>query len=398
MIASHSEFFCGPETHFFRKYPRDLDTKNNPPAEWRRRACAFLESLTINGMSVREGFHLTKEEVADFLSRRQPSLQAALESLTANSARKHGKKRWAEKTPNHMLCLRTIRRHYPRAPIVRIIRDPRDAALSMRKLPWAPKAFVANLYLWRSWDEVSWTFFERDARAYTIRYEDLLAHPEAVLKEVSIAADIEFEKSMLVNRSSVGLAVPGEWWKDDVLAPLDPSRAEQWRLTLTRAEGTAAHAIVREALLRYGYPCEALEIATHVQGTLGNYLRARDIADCVRPCSARVVRSVPYMRCDNSVNWGDLLRADHLIIPERPLPQGSVPTRLFALLHLLRVVLGRRFVGRPTQYREPSDIQRSNTNRLDRLARLMFRALLGQSDGDAPIFRAQNPPHSICDG
>jgi hypothetical protein len=59
-----------------------------------------------------------------------------LESLAATSASAAGKARWVEKTPNHLLYLEEIRRYYPSAFILRIVRDPRDVALSLTGVPF----------------------------------------------------------------------------------------------------------------------------------------------------------------------------------------------------------------------------------------------------------------------
>ena len=70
------------------------------------------------------------------------------------------KQLWVEKTPNHILHLAMMRRLYPAAKVVRIVRDPRDSALSMAdRLPWASDFALDNAYLIQDWHRKKSAFF-----------------------------------------------------------------------------------------------------------------------------------------------------------------------------------------------------------------------------------------------
>jgi len=90
-----------------------------------------MSALSLGDYSVRDLFRISSQEIFDYLATRQPSIAALLESLTVPLMLAQQKTRWAEKTPNHLLHLRAIRRFYPAAKIVRIVRDPRTAAFSI---------------------------------------------------------------------------------------------------------------------------------------------------------------------------------------------------------------------------------------------------------------------------
>ena len=102
----------------------------------------------------------------------------------AYAAHAAGKARWVEKSPIHLLYLREVRRAFPRAPIVRIVRDPRDVALSLERVPWGPDSVAGGLLLWRRFDEASRRFFATDPLTRTVSYERLVRDPALVLEEL----------------------------------------------------------------------------------------------------------------------------------------------------------------------------------------------------------------------
>ena len=185
MLSAGSEIDCGPETHFFTKLTPKLTKKLTSKQHWPKHAIDYVLDLQLNGQGVCQLFGLDKKEVERFLSRQAPSLASIIKSLTVQHARNNGKTRWLEKTPNHLLHLDIIRKTFPDAVIIRIIRDPRACALSMQNLPWASPSPLANILQCSNWLDQSSSFFTGDPRSLTIRYEDLLANPAKQSKRLS---------------------------------------------------------------------------------------------------------------------------------------------------------------------------------------------------------------------
>lgn len=255
MLGAHSRLDCGPETHFFAhlrraRLPRLLD-----PARWPASGVAFVESLSAGGARIHELFEVPLPAVSEFLAQRSPSVRALLESLTMSRAVRSGKPRWIEKTPNHLLHTETVRALFTDAQIVRIVRDPRDVALSLRKVPFASRSALANLYSWLERDERSRAFFDTDAASITVRYEDLVSSPRHVLERLCGFLGEEFEDRMLDPAASADAVIgTGEWWKENVRRPVSGARVQAWQHELSPAEQQAAALICAEALERYGYP------------------------------------------------------------------------------------------------------------------------------------------------
>lgn len=257
MLNAHSRIACGPESQILNKIkPRQLK-KILADIYWPRLAVDALSKITIAEEPVLSAFSLQKAEVENALQRKPPGTGALFEAVAGLYAEKQGKPRWAEKTPRHLLHLHTLRSAFPEGRIIRIVRDPRDSALSMRQLPWASDTYLANLYLWCAWYEQSDAFFDRDPRAMTVIYENLIANPRAELQRICDFIGESFEEAMLdTANSGAMLATKNEIWKQQVSAPLDPGRLFRWKRELSRADRVISDTVCQKWLHKFGYECQ----------------------------------------------------------------------------------------------------------------------------------------------
>ena len=98
-------------------------------------------------------------------------------------AQRFGKPRGGDKTPMHCRHLRTIERLLPEARFVHIIRDGRDAAVSLRRQWFSPGHDIQTQA--RYWRDNVLLARQQAAgcRHYLeLRYEDLVRAPEAALR------------------------------------------------------------------------------------------------------------------------------------------------------------------------------------------------------------------------
>jgi hypothetical protein len=153
-----------------------------------------------------------------------------LESLTVLHAERRGKARWVEKTPRHLLMTDTLREGWPDARIVRIVRDPRDVALSLARMPFAKESVVGNLVRIDDDDRASRERIASDPMAMTLRYEDLVTEPERELRRICEFIGEAYDPAMLDARESAAeVAAEHEWWKESVSGPLNTSSVGKWR-------------------------------------------------------------------------------------------------------------------------------------------------------------------------
>ncbi len=264
MLAAHSRISCGPETHFFRKLAGADVCALTDARSWPGPATDFLCAIDStgfaeNGETLLVGkYGLSRADVEEYLAQTRPSVAALLSALTEPYMRRRGKLRWAEKTPDHVQHLAWIRESFPRAPIVNIVRDPRDVALSLSKVPWGVRSFAEGLLYWERLHESGAQFLADDALAYSLRFEDLLAAPRDTLSALCAFLGEEFEEAML-DTSATGKQVNSEGapWKRKASEPIDTGRIYTWRKELTTAQNQLAEALLGDWLNAYAYPRDA---------------------------------------------------------------------------------------------------------------------------------------------
>lgn len=200
--------------------------------------------------------------VADVAGRVRSGLPTG-EAITAifdAYAEAAGKPRWGDKTPKYMRHLELLEELFPDALYVHLIRDGRDAALSFLQMPegtftrtWAhpttPEQFAC---LWRK--EV------RDARSlgrrmgasryHEVRYEDLVAEPEATVRAICAFAAIPFEPAMLDYTAAVD--VSSKPHQQRLLTP-PTSGVRSWRDDMSAEDVAAFEAVAGDLLGELGY-------------------------------------------------------------------------------------------------------------------------------------------------
>ena len=254
MLASHPEIAAGPETQFFSKLPGAALEKACEDADWPSDAVRLLLSLTLADQKVSSLFNTDETQLTEFLEARDPSISAILEALTVPFAKAQGKARWAEKTPNHIQHLQTIRQLWPEAKIIRIIRDPRDVGLSTRKIPTFSDHILPNIYVWREWNAGAEAFLEADAGSMTVRYEDIVDDAEGQLQRICDHIGEDFDPAMTRFESAAqSVSSANESWKGQVADGMTASRKYAWKSDLPANIRQVCDMVCHELLVRHGY-------------------------------------------------------------------------------------------------------------------------------------------------
>lgn len=129
----------------------------------------------------------------------------------------------------------------PEAPVVHMLRDPRDVARSSIGMMWAGNVYFGVDTWLRT--EQDWQFHGHLAedRTLTISYESLVAQPEKTLTRLAAHAGFEFAPSMLSYGEVTTYDRP------------DPALAEQWRRKLAPKEIALVEGKVGDLLTARGY-------------------------------------------------------------------------------------------------------------------------------------------------
>ncbi len=306
MLGAHSRLAAGPETHFYAKISDDARASAVSDRDWPEAAVDSLAKLRLAEQPVIELMGRDRAGIHRYLSAREPSQAAMLESLVEPFSRERGKARWVEKTPNHILHVEAIRQTFPDAVIIRILRDPRDVGLSTRALPTFSNSAIANMYLYRQWHMSALNFFRDDPSTHTLRFEDLVADPTGELQRLCAAIGEDFEASMLDFATSAGdVASKAEHWKASISGKLDPSRQYAWRRKMAPGTQKVGNLVCAELLDQFGYDAPAAAVRTRTAFNMNRaYIEATE--DLLIDDAQRGIRWLPA----DTLETADRLVAD----------------------------------------------------------------------------------------
>jgi len=142
----------------------------------------------------------------------RPGFAGVIEGFYRAYAAHHGKARWGDKDPGNMLRLASVLRWFPDSRIVHIVRDGRDACMSLLKQEFGGDDLLRCAEQWR--EQVWWVrqiggILGVD-RYFELRYEDLVEDPERALRPLSAFLGLDWSPAMLEYHRRVGDAVPDE--------------------------------------------------------------------------------------------------------------------------------------------------------------------------------------------
>jgi hypothetical protein len=259
MLDAHPRLAIPPETHFIPKVIRAVDEGRDPLPE-------------ITGHRRWPDFGLDARELRERFDRhRTLTASDALRDFFGLYAAKHGKTRWGDKSTNYIRRMKPIARTLPEARFVHLIRDGRDVALSQVAVHFGPSTVEGAAEKWRSEIEKARRQGPRLGRYTELRYEDLVADPEPVLREICEATDLEWDDGMLNYQDRAGEriaeivrdfdraeggAVPAgvrAAHQANVSKPLQTDRAARWRTEMAGADVAAFERVAGGLLDELGY-------------------------------------------------------------------------------------------------------------------------------------------------
>ena len=174
-------------------------------------------------------------------------------------AEERGKRRWGDKTPMYMRHLLLLRRLFPDAQYVHLIRDGRDAAVSFLSLPngvafetWAhPRSAADFATLWRTEVARARRMGRRLGvqRYLEVRYEELVAAPENVLQRICAFAGLPYEQAMTQHGGS---SSEERAHQQSLKRPV-AGRLRDWRAEMSPRDVGAFEGVAGDLLAELGY-------------------------------------------------------------------------------------------------------------------------------------------------
>jgi len=179
LLGKHPAIFAGLETHWFsEEFQSRWDDPSAKRMRWTRELFDIDESAWQELVS-------SAIDANDFLAR-----------MMVYGAKRAGKSRWAEKTPDNILHAKTIWNEWPASPVLHMRRDPRDCFASWKLQKGASfEAFEAQ---WRAHERVlSELTPDERAKVLQLEYEDLIENTASTLTRVCDFIDEPFTHEMV---------------------------------------------------------------------------------------------------------------------------------------------------------------------------------------------------------
>jgi len=256
MLGSHSGIYIPPESDFIPYF-----FLHDPSGELSdERITRMLRIIFDRYRFVKEwqGDPPTPSQFTASLPDRTPA--AFLDALYGAYAKQYGAERWGDKTPIYASYLALIHQIFPNAQFLHIIRDGRDAALSMLDKYEREEFHVDVFFAARNWVRR----IRRAQRAgsqigprlyYELRYERLIKDPEGELRAVCEFLGETFEPGMLeYHRVARERIAPDSHFFSSVRNPPSRQRMGRWQHEMSVKDQRLVQFVAGRLLAELGYP------------------------------------------------------------------------------------------------------------------------------------------------
>jgi hypothetical protein len=188
LLGSHPNLTFPPESHFITQFYRAYgNPRNSHQATVLARRILRMRTVKSWGLDIPEDSFDDCRSYAQLVTR-----------LYDTWARREGKTRWGDKTPQNLIDIPLLIELFPNAQIVHVYRDGRDVALS-----WLEAQFSGDLYtaavFWRSSVMKARRDGERLPRStyLELRYEDLTTATRAIMEKTCAFLGEPFTEAVL---------------------------------------------------------------------------------------------------------------------------------------------------------------------------------------------------------
>ncbi len=219
---------------------------------------ALLDHWLRSKLFYRSG--LTREEIEPRILNECHNAADFLRILMETIARKQGVERWAESTPLHLLYLPLIKKLFPDALVVHIIRDGRDVTASLdrigwiKPLPWDKKRrLLAPALFWR-WIVGKGRKYGRNMAGdyLEVHFEDVVQKPRETLLRLGAFIDHDLDYDRIQQNAQGTLRDPNSSFRGDGQEK-EANPVERWKALLSGTEVAQIESLIGELLRETGY-------------------------------------------------------------------------------------------------------------------------------------------------
>ncbi|UCG51737.1 MAG: sulfotransferase [Candidatus Latescibacterota bacterium] len=188
----------------------------------------------------------------------------AAAALYQAATTKTGKKRWGDKTPRYVTHIDWLSQAYQTGQFLHVIRDGRDAAVSITKARWQPNLRRAAEH-WAHQVTIGRRMGAElpDDRYRELKFEELVERPEDQLQRVTGWLGVEYSASMLKFFEKTEQLLPKEHMDlfEEAKKPANVARAYAWKRSMSNADVADVEEIAGATLEACGYTLTGHEVS-----------------------------------------------------------------------------------------------------------------------------------------
>jgi hypothetical protein len=209
---------------------------------------------------------LTREEIEPRILEECRNTGDFLRILMETIAHKQGVERWAECTPLHLLYLPLVKKLFPDALIIHILRDGRDVTVSLQRigwikpLPWDKKrSLLAPAIFWR-WIVGKGRKYGRSMGGdyMEVHYEEVVQKPRETLARLSAFIDHDLDYDRIQQNAQGTLRDPNSSFRGDG-QEIESNPVGRWKSVLSPAEIAQVESVIGDRLRETGYELTSSE-------------------------------------------------------------------------------------------------------------------------------------------
>ncbi len=254
MLHNHPRIAIPYESHFIIDYCNRLEEYGNLDNDDNARL--LIKNILNEPIIKMWDYIFDAERVLDNVKER--SLRGIIDAIYREYAFSQGKERWGDKS-DYLDRLDILSKVFPDAQFIHIIRDGRDVAGSVIKMPWGPSDVIEAAEWWNNhvWVAHRMGAVLGEKRYIEVFYEKLVENPEKELKRLCAFLDEEYSADMLNYHKRSGKSIPNDrkWQHYNVNASPNTSRAYSWKREMNPYDVAVFNKYAHKMLQELDYEC-----------------------------------------------------------------------------------------------------------------------------------------------
>jgi len=191
-LNRHSQLFAGPEAGLFA-FPQVYDN-------WPENKHRLLTTIKTDAWQLRKGMNLLQPafgweaQALRQLIQKTAAFQEFIPAFFKHTLQLKNKQYWVAKTPANAIGMAAFLKHFPEGKAIQTVRNPYDTITSL--MARGMNVYQATAYY--VFNTAAATANYPHERYYHLKYEDLVAEPDATLQQLFAFLELIFEPDILI--------------------------------------------------------------------------------------------------------------------------------------------------------------------------------------------------------